>query len=387
MVGSSDALKVVDFSTHFSGSVATRYLAHFGADVVKVENPRFGDGNRGNLPLIHGESPIHVALNAGKRSLTIDRRSDAWQPAVEALAGWADVVIYGAVPDAARHRGLDFETMAGFNDQIVHCLITGYGEVGPWRDLPSHGLNTDVYAGSVPIEMDGGYPVPRADYRSAGTTLAGIHAVVGIMEALRRRDLGAGAQRVSVSVWQSAMSWQWRDLTTEANLGVPMEAYSDLGARYAMYTTADDRIILVCPIEEKYWVAFCDVVGLPAELQTKGDWAGDGMDFGKGYDDDRAAIAERMAQHPRDHWVAGFEAAGIPFAPLLSTSEALASEQAEATNVMARTSIDGREFFVPNVPIGIAGPGSNDEATVPSPTVASPPGLGEHTEQVLGSLR
>ena len=86
---------VVDFSTHWSGPFASHILTDLGADVVKVENPSIGDGNRGLDPMIDGVGMVHVALNAGTRSLAFDRRSPDWPAVVGALARWADVVIVG----------------------------------------------------------------------------------------------------------------------------------------------------------------------------------------------------------------------------------------------------------------------------------------------------
>ncbi len=373
-------IKVLDLSTHFSGAVASRHLAHFGADVVKVENPRIGDGNRGLEPLINGGSMAHVALNAGKRSIAVDRRSPQWEEILTACTRWADVVIVGAQPGAAGRRKMDFKSFVARNPNIIYCLISGYGETGPWRDYPSHGLNGDAPAGLVPVEVNDGVPSPRRGYKSVGTTLAGIHAALGILEGLRRRDQGGGAQRVSVSVWQSAMGWQWREMTTFANLGIPHRDYRDLGSRYAMYRTSDDRVVLVCPIERKFWESFCDVAGLPAALKGEGSWETSGMDWGKGRDAERALIAARIRTRPLSEWCATFDAAGIPYSPLLTLAEAIETEQAKAVGVMATTIVNGKEVRIANVPIHIGG---IDATSARTDTVPPPPALGEHTETFL----
>ncbi|MBA2933021.1 CoA transferase [Sphingomonas sp. CGMCC 1.13654] len=382
--GAPTQLKVLDVSTHWSGSMASRHLAHLGADVVKLENPKIGDGNRALAPLIANEGMSHLVLNAGKRSVAIDRRSDQWDDVLRRAVEWADIFIVGSQPGIAKRRSLDFEAIAALNPRIVYCNISGYGELGPWADYPLHGLNGDAAAGLVDVAIADGLPQAAETYRSVGTSLAGLHAALGILEAVRRRDQGGGAQRVSASVWESSMFWQWRDVTTRLNDGVSAPAYADLGSRYAMYQTADDRVILVCPIERKFWEPFCDLLDLPTDWKVAGDWSASGMDWGKGRIDERRLIAERMRSKPMSEWIAAFDGAGIPFSPLYAVEEAARTPQAGMLSVMARMRLGDRTISVPNVPIHIgdlAGqdPRGRDE-------IGAAPRLGEHTAEFLREI-
>ncbi len=379
-------IKVLDLSSHWSGSVASRHLVHLGADVVKLENPNYGDGNRGLGPYVAGEGMSHIALNAGKRSVAVDRRSADWTETLRRSARWADVVIVGSQPGAARTRGLDFTSFVEMNDRVVYCNISGYGETGPWADFPLHGLNGDVVSGLVPIEMRDGMPVPRADYRSVGSTLAGIEAAIGILEGLRRRDLGLGAQCVTTSVWESAMFWQWRDVMTMANTGQPSLAYADLGSRYAMYATADDRVVLVCPIERKFWESFCDILDLPTAWKAEGSWDKSGMDWGHGRTLERATIAERFRQHPLGYWLIHLERGGVPFSPLYTVLEAVDTEQARAVGVMGVTTVNGQDVRVPNIPLHVSTSGVTPGAQEPE-RIPPPPILGADTATFLDDLR
>jgi len=380
------SLKVLDLSTHFSGSVASAHLASLGADVLKVENPAFGDGNRGTPPLIHGEAMAHLALNMGKRSIAIDRRSEQWGPALMEMVGWADIVILGSQPMVAKKRGLDFDSLVAMNSGLVYCNISGFGQTGPWRDTPLHGLNADVLAGLVPLQKVGGYFSPAPTYRSVGTTLAGIHAVIGVLEAIRRRDAGMGAQQVYASVWESAMYWQWRDMTTQANIGEPNPAYADLGSRYASYETNDGRVMLICPVEKRFWLAFCDLLGLPPEWKLRGDWTKSGMDWGKGYDDEPPVIADALLKKTLEEWIDEFERADIPFSPYLTIEEAMETPQAKAVGVVARTTVKGLEVTVPNIPIHIADRTQSEPSFRGPSTVKPPPELGEHNAEFLKEI-
>lgn len=384
--------RVVDFSIHFSGPIASRQLSQLGADVIKFEHPRFGDHNRQVPPLDEGVSPLHYHINAGARSLAISSRSPAWKPAVAAAARWADVVIVGNRPASARRLGIDLATLLGHNPDLVYCLITGYGLDGEWAAYPAHGLNMDAWAGVVAVDEHGGYPTAPPAYRSFGTTLAGLQAAIGIMNALYRRSLGEGAQFVHTSCWEAALAWMWRDVTVHANLGHPWDEYMDLGSRYAMYWTADRRALLVCPIERHFWERFCDATGMPPEARARGSWP-EGVDFGRGREEEKAEIALRIANRPLAEWQSVLAAADIPFAPILTWAEAAASGHGEANGVVAPISYQGRPVTTSTTPVSVSAVDATTELDALAAAhrakgagLGSAPGLGEHSLEVLADI-
>jgi crotonobetainyl-CoA:carnitine CoA-transferase CaiB-like acyl-CoA transferase len=394
MTAGSRTPRVVDFSTHFSGPIASRQLAQLGADVIKVEHPRYGDGNRQVPPLDHGTGTIHYYMNAGARSLAVNSRSRAWKPVVEALTRWADVVIVGNRPANARRLGLDLPTLLGHNPRLIYCLITGYGLEGDWAEYPAHGLNMDALAGAVPIESRDGYPVAPEAYRSFGTTLAGLQAAIGILAALHRRDAGEGAQFVHTSCWEAALGWMWRDVTTQANLGRPWDRYMDLGSRYSMYWTSDDQAILVCPIEKRFWESFCDLLEMPEPARRRGDW-GAGMDWGRGYEDEKVEIQARMRTRTRAEWQRLLAEADIPFAPVLTWAEAMSSSHAEANGVLTDLEYEGRRVRASTTPVSVSPVGGEHGTSTErlarlhrekGQRLSPPPRLGEHSGQILEEL-
>lgn len=379
--------RIVDFSTHLSGPMAAELLTQMGADVIKVENPRTGDGNRGMGPYIEGQGLLHVALNGGARSLAVDRHSPSWPRVIDACARWADAVLVGTRPADARRRGLDFATMARANPRLVYCSISGFGDAGPWRNYTAHGQTIDALAGLVRLEPGDGPPRTLSGWRSSGTTLGGVFAALGVYAALHRRDQGVDhAQYVSVSLWSCAMWWSWRDTTTLANTGQRWMEYTELGARYCMYRTADNRTILVAPSERRFWERFCDVLDLPEEMRNHGDWSQSGMDHGAGpeYEAERQLIAERMAQRPLAEWVELLEPQELPFAPVLTVEEALSSQHAADNGVMRAAQLDGSQVQVPATPVRIA---ETDEARPQQlPSVGRLSDLGGDTDSVLAEL-
>ncbi len=371
------SFKVVDFTRYMPGPVAGRLLRDVGAEVIKVENPKTGDATRGFAPYIHGEGLFHVSLNAGIRSLALSSRAPEWPQVIRALAGWADVFLVGGLPTGLQKLGIDFDSLVKTNPRIVHCNVTGYGEEGPLRELPAHGLNPDAYAGIVPLEWRDGLPFPQAKYQSAGAPLAGTFATIGILAALRRRDATGEPQRLNVSLLGAAIWWNWRHVGAFANLGENWFSYADFGGRYATYETSDNKIILVCPIEKVFWEAFCKAIDAPEDWRTRGKWGQSEMDHGIDYPWERAEIAKRIRQQPRGHWEQVFVRAKIPFACVLSLEETLQSEQVKAIGALREVSVHGKAATIPSMPVRFAGEQGETLRT---------PDLGEHTDEILSQL-
>jgi len=376
-----EPLRVVDFSTHMSGPLASHLLMEMGADVIKVEHPVQGDGNRGNEPKLVGVSDMHLGLNTGTRSIAVSTRSEHWADVVAGVTGWADAVIIGSRPKDAIRRGLDYATLLKANPQLVYCVISGFGLSGPWADYKAHGQTMDALAGRVDVDWVDGQPQTRVGWRSAGTSLAGVFGAMGVLAGIVKRDRGGGPQFVHTSIWNSAMWWNWRDLHTWANNDEPWHEYRTLGARYSMYATADGRALLVCPLEKVFWQRFCDLAGLD-QLRDRGEWT-HSMDFG--YDDEIPLIAEAVSKRSLDEWSALLDEAEIPFAPILTLEEALKSDHAAVNRVMRGTEVRDGRAYVAASPVQISA--DADEAAQPDlPDVDAPPDLGVDTDAILHEI-
>ena len=339
----------------------------------------------------------HWTINPGTRSLAFDRRSPDWPRVVEACARWADVVIVGVRFRDAKARGIDFQSLLQHNPNLVYCQVTGYGAMGPWADYALHGIQGDAMAGNMPIEWADGQPDVRADYISQGTQLAGLHAAIGILGALYRRDHGGGAQYVSVSLWECALAAMWRETQVWANFNEARRPYKASGSRYNLYRTADDRAILLCPSERKFWESFVDVVGLPPEWKARGSWERSGMD--NGYPDEKPVIAEKIAKKPLAEWERILAQASVPVAAVLDPAEAWQSEQAKANGSFATLSREGESVRVPLPPTSVVGSENLaglageawDAALVQQHArrgddLGLPPEIGQHSREVLSEL-
>lgn len=381
-MGSGEPLRIVDFSTHLSGPLASHLLAELGADVIKVEHPIQGDGNRGNEPKFHGVSDLHVALNSGTRSLAISTRSEHWERVTGALASWSDAVIVGSRPLDAARRGLDYASLLKSNDQIVYCLVSGFGISGPWASFKAHGQTMDALAGRVDIEWADGQPQTVKGWRSAGAPLAGVFGALGVLAGITRRDRGGGPQFVHASIWDSAMWWNWRDVNSIVNTQESWHEYQSLGSRYAMYATSDQRALLLCPLERPFWQRFCDLASLPNEYRERGNWE-HSMDFG--YEDETPVIAAAVATRSLDDWVTDLTAAEVPFAPILTLEEAINSEHAEVAGLLRGTLLPDGRAMIASSPVRV----HSDEQSAQAgdlEDLSPPPDLGAHSEEILDLL-
>lgn len=333
---SGRTLRVADFSTHVSGPTASLFLRAVGADVVKIENHRFGDGNRSvpAAPVVGDNSIYHHALNWGARSVAVDVRSDEWPAWVRAMTRWADVVIVGGRPSDTKRLGLDRATIAAIDDQVIHCHVSGFGPSGPWAERAAHGQNPDALAGLVDLGVDARGNLQPTGWRPAGTSFAGVVAALGVMAAMWHRAERGVVLAVETSLWEAAVWWNWRELTAEANLHEDWGRIRDFGSRYATYRTSDGFPVLIAPIEQKFWQAFCDASGLDA-LRETGDWTSR-YDFGEQTDDgsERQTIAQAIESKSLADWHDLLEPTGMPFCEILDASRVVEAPHTAAREML-----------------------------------------------------
>ncbi|WP_156096555.1 CoA transferase [Amycolatopsis jejuensis] len=369
-------IRIADFSTHVSGPTGSLLLRSVGAEVVKIENHRFGDGNRSvpSAPMIGANSTYHQALNFGARSIAADSQSEEWPAVVRAMAKWADCVIAGGRPSDARRLGLDRETIAAINPQAIHCHISGYGPLGPWAERAAHGQNPDALAGLVELEADeSGHPRIAA-WKPGGTSFAGAMAAMAILAALWHRAERGVVLNVETSLWEAAVWWNWRELTPAANNAEEWKI-REFGSRYGVYRAADDRPILIAPIEKKFWDAFCEIAGLE-DLRSTGDWSSR-YDVGEKSpaSRERVLIADAIRMRTLEEWAGLFGPKGIPFCEILTANEVLRTPQAEAMKMLVP--IENGDGFAIRPPVRLV-----DGNGIPAIGIDGRlPALGEHSQE------
>lgn len=372
-----DGVRVVDLTRLLPGAYATSLLLGMGADVVKIEDPRGGDGLRVSPPYTSsGESGLFLALCRGKRSVALDLKDPAARDALLRLVSVSHVVIDSFRPGVLDRLGLGPAELAAANPALVHVSMTAYGE-GERAALPGHDLNVEGYAGILGLSRgaDGSAampPFPMADMAS------GLQAALAVVAGLRAAESGAGrggdapAFRADVTMLDSALSLtaigQGAVIASGEAPPVP-DLLTGALACYGIYRCADGAELAVGALEPKFFGRVAELVGEP-------DLAAQQYD-GPGQDALRGRLARLFALRPRDEWLALLEHDQTCVTPVRTAAEALADPDLRARGVLEDVALaDGGRATAARPVAWLPGDGSAPAA----------PALGQHTAEVLGAL-
>lgn len=201
-------IRVLDVTQLLPGPFASMLLADLGADVVKIERPIGGDPKRsGNPRGSDGEGYLFGMLNRNKRSIAVDLKVSDGQRLISELVAGFDVVIEGFLPGVAKSLGVDYETLRQHNSRIVYCSISGYGQDGPYADLPGHDINYLAMAGLLRYFVTGTDPripwLPVADLEGGA-----LLAVAGILSALLARRTSEVGEYIDLGMAEGALYLQ-----------------------------------------------------------------------------------------------------------------------------------------------------------------------------------
>jgi crotonobetainyl-CoA:carnitine CoA-transferase CaiB-like acyl-CoA transferase len=256
-----DGVTVLDLTRLLPGNAATLMLANFGADVIKIEEPRTGDYGRSMPPLMNGEGALFQLLNRGKKSVALDLKEAGGKEALLGLASRADVLIESFRPGVMARFGLDYETLRARNERLIYVAITGYGQHGARSRMAGHDVNYQALGGILDLTgEEGGAPViPGAQI--ADLAGGGMQAVIGVLLALAARAQTGRGQMVDVSMLDGARwmlpvalaSYQATETLPERGAAVLTGRY----ACYRLYRCADGRWLSVGALERKFWSALC----------------------------------------------------------------------------------------------------------------------------------
>lgn len=257
-----DKIRVLDLSQFLPGPFATQMLADMGADVVKVEPPK-GDPMRQLDPVTNdrGESPYHALVNAGKRVVAIDLKTDTGQQDFTALVSEADVLMESYRPGVMDRLGFGHERLRALNPGLVHCALSGYGQNGPMRLAGGHDINYVAAAGQLGLTGPGAKP--HMAYPMVADYAGAMQSVTAILGALVGRGKSGQGAYLDVAMSDSVLAWQSQALTALMRGTPPARDQSMLtggAAFYGVYQTKDARFISLGAIETVFWENFCNAV-------------------------------------------------------------------------------------------------------------------------------
>jgi crotonobetainyl-CoA:carnitine CoA-transferase CaiB-like acyl-CoA transferase len=365
----------------------TSALVDLGAEVIKVE-PAAGDYIRQmTWPIVEGVSLMHLHLNRGKKSVTLDLRSEEGKAVFRDLAKDADIVVEAMRPGALERLGIGPTDLRGRNPKLVFASISGYGATGPYKDYPSHGIAYDTWAGVVSpaVDDDGFTYIP--EHVSIGIFAAPLYGALAILAAvIRARETGEGAElELAQSDCAAAFDW-YRSETYRAYdrpesevTGNPSDDYlrrapgtagMSEGVRYQIYASSDGHILFMAS-EQVFWKNFCEGVDR-ADLFEK--WPGSKYaDHARGNRELQAELRAIFATKTSAEWMEFGGRVNTPIAPV-NTPHTLADDPqfADRLGWIPASQLGADQLGFPVRFVG---------ETLPVPNKA--PTNGQHTADVL----
>ena len=373
-----DGIRVIDLSRVMSGPFCTAMLADLGAEVIKIEMPEVGDDSRHFGPYRDGESAYFMLLNRGKKSVTLNLKSDRGRGILEALVGSSDVLIENFRPGVADRLGIGYAALEPLNPGLVYASISGFGQDGPLAGRPAYDLVVQAMSGLMDVTGQRDGP-PTAIGESMADVCAGMFAAWGISTALFARERTGKGRHLDIAMLDSMFSMMLTVLS--------LQLYSDrapvrVGSRHPVtypvdaFEAKDGHVVMVVSSDRAFG-AFCKAIGRPG--LSEDERFRTNADRNTNEDALKAIIEAWTSERTAVEIVASMDAAGIPAAPVLSLADVTESAHI-ASREMISTVGHPTLGDIPLVhqPVRFSGA----ERAFQRP----PPGLGEHTRELLASL-
>jgi crotonobetainyl-CoA:carnitine CoA-transferase CaiB-like acyl-CoA transferase len=338
---------VLDFTTLLPGPLATLMLAEAGAEVIKIERPT-GEDMRVMPPSFGGEAAVFALLNRGKKSVTLDLKKESDRKALRPLLEKADVLVEQFRPGVMERLDLGYEAVRAINPRIVYCSISGYGQQGPRAGEAGHDINYQSLTGLLALQPG---PVDRPVVPPALVADIGggtMPAVINILLGLRQRDATGQGVYLDVAMTDAMFTFAWYAYA----IGHATGTFPDAGElrlaggspRYQLYPTRDGKLVACGALEQKFWLAFCNTIGLPPPLMN--DLADP--------EATKAAVADIVAREIAEHWRPKFAAADCCVTIMASLEEALRDPHFVERGLFAHTVAGPSGKTMPALPVPIA---------------------------------
>jgi crotonobetainyl-CoA:carnitine CoA-transferase CaiB-like acyl-CoA transferase len=379
-------VRIVECSMLGPGAITT-HLADLGADVIKVEPPAGDYIREMTWPIIEGVSLMHLHISRGKRSITLDLRTDEGREVFRDLVRGADAVVEAMRPGGLDRRGVGYEALRELNPAIVFITISGYGMTGPYKDMPSHGLAYDTWAGLVNpgVDDDGFAYIP--EHPSMGIHAGPLFGALGILAGvIRARETGEGcrmeiaqADAAAAMDWYRSESWKAYERPQGEVTGNKSDNYERRapgtagmrhGVRYQIYASKDGYVLFQAS-EREFWENFCNAVDRRDLFER---WPGARIaDHAPGNRELQAELRAIFCERTSAEWIAFGDAHNTPIAPV-NTPQTLADDPQFQARLpwYPRESLGAEQLPSPIKLLG------EDDLPVP----AHAPTVGQHTDEV-----
>ena len=381
-------VRILDCSMLGPAGLATP-LAELGADVIKVEAPGGDYGREMTWPIVEGTSLLFLHANRGKRSIEIDLRNPEGVALFKELAKSADAVIEAMRPGALAKRGVGYDDLKQVNPAITFVSISGYGWTGPYKDMPSHGIAYDTWAGIVkPEQREDGHWVIGEHVSigiNAGPLYGALAVAAGIIQAKNTGQGGfyeiAQSDAAAAFAWYEIESHKAYERPQEEVTGNKADNYERRpvattgmkeGVRYQIYETKDGRHVLFMASEQAFWKNFCEALD---RMELFDKWPGSKFaDHARNNIELQDQLRDIFLSKTAEEWIVFGNDVNTPIAPVNTTQNIQDDPQFQARlGWISKDVLGAEQLPSPIKPVG------GGELPVPSKA----PEPGQHRDEIL----
>ena len=374
-------MKILDLTQFEAGTSATLMLAFMGADVIKIEQPGQGDPGR----FLRTDKPgvdahYFLLLNANKRSVTLDLKSDEGKAIFLAMAKQADVVVENMAPGTIERLGLGYEDIKQVNPGIIFASVKGFGSYGPYSAYKSFDMIAQAVGGAFSVTGFEGQP-PARPGPTIGDTGTGMHAALGILGAYVQKLQTGQGQRVEVSMQDAVVNYNRIATMTHYTTGKPAERRGNSipnavpSRLYACKPGGPNDYVYIHTSTQRMWESVLDIIG---RADLIGDPRFQTQPGRNAHADEIYALIEAWTSNKTKHEaMEAFGKAGIPAGATLDSLEVLNDPHLKAREMIVTVQHPVRgDFTMPGSPIQMS---ESPREYTPAPL------LGQHTSEVLSS--
>ncbi|MFH1351619.1 MAG: CaiB/BaiF CoA-transferase family protein [Pseudomonadota bacterium] len=373
-----EKIRILDFTMLLPGPWTTLFLADFGAEVIKVEEPKAGDYIRWFPPFYKDISARHLLVNRNKKSMKLNLKTEEGKKIARRLVGTADILVEGFRPGVMDRLGLGYEEASKINPGIIYCSISGYGQDGPYKNMVGHDMNYLGIAGILDISGEGDGPPALSGVQISDIASGGMMAVMGIMIALYARTKTGKGQYIDVSMLDGNMALLYATAGDYFTTGIPPRRGETTVSRvlggyacYSIYETKGGGYITVGPLEEKFWATLCRKIDREDLIEQQF--------VSEKQDEIKEALRQIFITRTRDEWIKEFEGLDVCVGPVKTMAEAFEDPQIKFREMI--TEVEHPE--IGKVPqLGIPIKLSESKGAIR----CAAPGFGEHTLEILKDL-
>ncbi len=370
-------LTVVDLTRVLAGPVCTQMLADLGARVIKVEQPGRGDDARAVGPFIDGVSAYFLSVNRNKESIALDLKDEGDRTIFERLLERADVLIENYRPGTMEKLGYGWDLLHARFPQLVFTSVSGFGQTGPYSGFPAYDMVVQAMSGMMSVTgPEGGGPC-RVGV-SIGDLGAGLYAVIGTQSALMQRARTGRGSRVDVSMLDCQVALLENAV---ARYGAEGRVPGPLGSRHPAMAPFDvfraqDGWFVIAVGSDAAFGTLCTLLDMPALASDERFATGPARVTH--HAPLKALLEERLASHPRAHWLQLLGDHGIPCGEYQTVAEVVQHPQVAARGMLTQVRTPA------GTPLQVAG---NPLRTGPIHLVRrDPPALDADRERILRDI-